>query len=115
MPKQQRLSRIDFSKIDVSRTRRYHGELFTLSVAFPASESPIHKPKFACVVSKKAAAHAVERNRIRRCAKEILRKVPDLITQSKNPKNLVFYAKKDAKTASFHDIEADILKLVSMM
>lgn len=69
-------------------------------------------------MSKKAAAHAVDRNRIRRCAKEILRKASDLAIQSKNPINpinLVFYAKKDAKTASFHDIEDDILNLLSMI
>ena len=90
--------------------RRFHGALFTLSVGVKIQNNLTNKPHFACVVSKKVALHAVERNRIRRLAKESFRAA---CTDISGSSALVFYAKKEAKTAPFKAIDADIRKLLS--
>lgn len=112
MPKDQRISRTEFASMDIARARRFHGAFFTLSVASQSPDSPKNKPKFACVVSKKVSNRAVDRNRIRRVVKEICRTVGEGISSTKT---LIFYAKKDAKTADFKTIDADIRTLLQQV
>ncbi|HVM73663.1 MAG TPA: ribonuclease P protein component [Candidatus Paceibacterota bacterium] len=110
MPKQQRLSRVDFSSITGPQTRRFHGVYFTLSARIRATDRNFDGPAFAPVISKKIAVRAVDRNRVRRLCREIFRKESKHVL---GPRILVFYAKKAAVTASFQEIERDIKKLLS--
>lgn len=63
----------------------------------------------ACVVSKKAALRAVDRNRVRRRVRAVLVD----IRGSLKPYRLVFTAKPPAKTADFASTKADIVALVA--
>jgi ribonuclease P protein component len=110
MPKHQRLSRADFSLINPARSRRFTGIYFTLSVSKKMAENSANKPKFACVVSKKNAARAVDRNRIRRLCKEAFRAMPGRLN---NAETVIFYAKKESKKATFAEVATDIKNLLS--
>ena len=63
----------------------------------------------ACVVSKKVAARAVDRNYIQRRCRETVR--PRLV-HIDQPLALVFYAKRGVATASFADVKKDIEELL---
>jgi len=105
MPKKYRLSRADFTRLP-KPARRIHGDYFSLSITpFP----PLGGPRAACVVSKKVSARSVDRNRIERLCREILR--PEL-ARMKEPTSLIFIAKRNAISASFAEIKRDILKLL---
>ena len=106
MPKKYRLSRAGFDGLVGLRSRRLHGSYFSLAVTlFP----PGTGIKVACVVSKKVALRAVDRNRIDRRYKEALR---PLLHALRGDVALVFHAKREAARASFADIEHDIRSLV---
>lgn len=104
------MSRADFSSIPSGRSRRYLGAYFSLAVSPLASIGAASMPKCACVVSKKAAASAVDRNLIKRRCREACRLA---VKAAAAPCSLVFYAKKEAKGASYAEIEKDIRKLMS--
>jgi ribonuclease P protein component len=104
----ERLTRADFTRIRSGSPRRFHGRYFSLSIT-RQSEG---EPKFACVVSKKAAKRAVDRNRIKRRAKEAL---GAMLKGTTVPVSLVLYAKKEALTASYSDLAADIRALLAQM
>ena len=110
MPKKQRLSRVDLSTINVARSRRFFGTYFTMSISPRKVESSKNEPKFACVVSKKIAAHAADRNRIRRLCREAFRSAAGAAHKAQAH---IFYAKKESKTATFHDVTADVKSLLS--
>src|SRR3989344_3284887 len=104
MPKKYRLSRADFTRLPRA-ARRVHGEYFSLSITpFP----PFGGPRAACVVSKKVSARSVDRNRIERLCREILR--PEL-ARMKEPTAFIFFAKRESVSASLKDIRQDIQKL----
>jgi ribonuclease P protein component len=112
MPKRQRLSRADFASISAAKHRRFFGTYFSLSVAVLPVSDALHEPKFACVVSKKIATHAVDRNLVKRQCREAVRLAPKSIAM---PVSLVFYAKKEAKGVSYKEIEDDGRKLLSQV
>ena len=112
MPQRQRLKHRDFSSINTAQGRRCYGTYFTLSVGVQRGAGPSEKAKFAVVVSKKIAARAVDRNRIRRLCKEVVRQESDTI---RGPQTLILYAKKAARSASFKEIETDIVELFSQL
>ena len=84
-------------------TRRIHGTYFSLAVA----PGPVVKAAF--VVSKKVAPLAVTRNRIKRRCRAALS--PLIATLA--PAHYVFYAKKEAVSASFPELKNDIAKLAA--
>ncbi|HEY4516987.1 MAG TPA: ribonuclease P protein component [Candidatus Paceibacterota bacterium] len=106
MPKKHRLSHAEFS----SRAggRRVHGALFALSIA-PLPAGPT---KVSCVVSKKTALKAHDRNLLKRRCREVLR--PHIKTL-KHPYALVLQAKKQARGASFSEIREDVENLVQSL
>ncbi len=102
MPKKYRLSHADFARIPRAKARRIHGTYFSLTVA-PLPEGS--GPKTACVVSKKIAARAIDRNGIQRRCREVLR---SHLINIKQPFALVFHAKREAVSASLADTKKDI-------
>jgi ribonuclease P protein component len=109
MPKKYRLSGEEIRNLSSltggQAGKRLHGRLFSLLVA----PVPGDNAKCACVVSKKAAAKAVDRNKIkRRCRAVLAKRVADV----KKPVALVLYAKREAKDATFSEIERDISTLL---
>jgi ribonuclease P protein component len=100
MPKIYRLSRADFSSL---RTlRKEYGSFFTLTI----SKSPDNKPRFACVVSKKVARKAHDRNLIKRRCRAALREV-----SLKAPLAFVFTGKRSAEGATYVEISDDVKSL----
>lgn len=99
--------RADFSALRRGVSRRVSGEYFFLTATrFPEEEST----KVACVVSKKVSAHANVRNLIKRRCRNVLR---PLLSVIKEPRALVFHAKREAAHVSFADLKRDIEKLVA--
>lgn len=86
--------------------RRINGRFFTLLIGPAFGESM----KYACVVSKKAAAKAVSRNSIKRRCREAIRSECKAVGK---PRTFVFYAKSSAAGASFADIRRDIKELLT--
>lgn len=105
MPKKHRLSRADFVHL-LRPARRIHGNYFSLT-ATPSAV--LTEPKVACVVSKKIAARAVDRNRVKRQCREALR---PFIKEVQKPTALIFRAKREAVEATFAEIRQDIQKLL---
>lgn len=107
MPKKHRLTHADFARVSKSRARRIHGTYFSLSLS--ESQGGARVSQTACVVSKKTAARAVDRNLIRRRCREALRKH---LVRIKTPTVFVFHAKREAARASYAEIARDIEALV---
>jgi len=68
-------------------------------------------PKVACVVSKKAARKAVDRNRIKRHCREALR---PLMPHIRQPVALAFYANSASSKATFEELSRDIANLLQI-
>lgn len=102
MPSRFRLTRADFA--GMRGFKRLHGRFFSLSFG----ELPGRGPGAACVVSKKVAARAVERNRIKRRCRSVLGR----LMHAASPV-FVLIAKKGAGEASFADVSADIESLIA--
>jgi ribonuclease P protein component len=110
MPKQQRLSRADFASLTAAKQRRFFGVYFSLSMAFIPTNGSVSKLNCACVVSKKVASNAVDRNLIKRRCREVCRlNIKSLMV----PVSLIFYTKKEAKGATYSEIEKDIKRLLT--
>ncbi|HTR18529.1 MAG TPA: ribonuclease P protein component [Candidatus Paceibacterota bacterium] len=119
MPKKYRLSGEELRKLSspsneragrlASRAgKRFHGRLFSLLLVPIAGSSA----KCACVVSKKSARKAVERNTIkRRCRSILSKRMPSV----KTPLALLFYAKPGARDATFSEVERDIESLLARL
>jgi len=101
MPKKNRLSGAEIRS--VRSPRRFHGGLFSLSVS-PAETAA----GFACVVSKKVAVKAVDRNLIKR---RVRAAIYGSLKQAQ-PGSYMFHAKKQAKDASYIEIEQDVRTLM---
>lgn len=105
MPKKYRLTGDEMKSLS---GKRFHGRFFSL-LAAPLS---VDHPKFAVVVSKKVATKAVDRNKVKRRARNALDKVRTSVSK---PLALVLYAKSDAKKAEFSEIVSDIAALFSKL
>jgi len=99
MPSSLRLAVADLKTF--RPTRRFQGAYFSLATA----SAPVVKAAF--VVSKKVAPLAVTRNLIKRRSRAAL----SPLAAALRPSHYVFYAKKEATTASFSEIKNDIEKL----
>lgn len=102
LPKHKRISKDSFKSILLKGTM-YHADHFTLRTL------PSEKEGFAVLVSKKVAASAVDRNRIRRRVYSLLR---DLLPQIKASSKNVISAKVGAKSLSFESQKEEVLKLL---
>ena len=85
------------------------GALFSLSVSPLRGESV---PRWACVVSKKVAAKAIQRNRIKRQCRESVRARAGGVPE---PLALIFRAKKEAVRATFAELDHDIRSLIEKL
>ena len=106
MPKKYRLSRADFARLSRTKSRRTHGTYFFLAITSLPEGASV---KAACVVPKKIASHAVDRNRIERRCRETLR---PLLASVGKPVALIFHAKREAVAASLEDVRKDIETLL---
>jgi ribonuclease P protein component len=96
-----RLSRADFASL--RPFYKDQGRFFVLTIA----KSPDNKPKFACVVSKKTARKAHERNLIKRRCRVAIREIPSLGAFA-----LIFTAKRSVLTAGHEEVFADVASLI---
>src|SRR3989338_9492842 len=108
MPKKHRISSSDFKLIENSKRRRERGAYFILSYGTQAGREGAHA-RMACVVSKKTAARAVDRNLIKRRCRAA---AGDLIADIRKPLVFIFYASRNAKGAAFAEIKRDVEKLI---
>jgi ribonuclease P protein component len=109
MPKKYRLTGDEMRQLPRDRgAKRIHGRFFSLLV----TRVKDGHAKCAVVVSTKIASKAVERNKIKRRARSLL---AQRITRVAQPHALVFYAKRDARDATFAAIESDIDELFSKL
>ena len=107
MARSNHLSRADFPSSVA--TRRASNELFSAAV-WPLTQGL--EPKFACVVSKKVARKAVDRNRLkRRCRAAGAALLPSLI----EPLVIVIYPKIGVLTVSFTELRRSLEALLVKM
>lgn len=104
--KKHALSRADFARLQRKTERRVHGKFFSVVVATREKEEG---SKFACVVSKKVARKAADRNRIKRACRAAIRAaLPD----SGRARSFAFYAKQGAAAAANADVSREIAFLM---
>lgn len=108
MPRKNSLTHADFVRAGKAAFRRERGACFILSYG-ALSEGGSRDPQIACIVSKKTAARAVDRNLIKRRCRAAAR---NLLAEIKNPLTFIFYANKNAKSASFAEIRQDVENLM---
>lgn len=84
---------------------RVSGDFFSMD----AQKVPHAPSRGACVVSKKVAPRATQRNFIKRRARSILAR---LLDNTSPPLHVVVYARQGALAASFRDLEQDIQKML---
>lgn len=108
MPKKYRVSHSDFKLAAASRLRRERGKYFMLSYG-QFAEKGRTGPQFACVVSKKTAERAVDRNLIKRRCRSAAR---DIIASIEKPLALIFYANRNVRGASFAEVKRDVNDLL---
>ena len=100
LPKRARNTRAELTELLKTGTR-VHGRLFTYIYSKKGAI-----PAASVVVSKKVAATAVGRHKIRRRAYESLR-------ATLPPFRLALIAKKEAHTASYDEVRSDITHFLS--
>ena len=109
MPRKNSLTREDFVRAGKAKLRRARGALFILAFGrLPGQKTA--EIKASCVVSKKTASRATERNLIKRKWREAMR---SNLSGIPAPCMLIFYAMRPAKDASFADIKIDVEALVA--
>ena len=112
MPSRYRLSRNDFLEIQRRPSRRETSPLFSVAV----TKNDVGHPRVGIVISKKIAALAVNRNKIERRTKTVLRGALPAIPDSYD---FIFHARKPVGVATAKEIEHDVLglfkKLVSVL
>ena len=101
MPKDYRLTVADLKAFRPER--RFSGTFFSLAIGKRS------RTGVACVVSKKVAPRAVDRNQVKRRAKAVLAS----LLSSLSPAAYVLYAKSGAVDAAFLEVKRDIEKLVT--
>lgn len=106
MPRNNRLTRAELNLLLKAKTRRVNGRYFTLTT-LPRPEDSVSRT--TCVVSKKVARRAVDRNTIKRRAREVIRTI---LGQVKKPAFFMLYAKREALGASHEEISEDIMNLL---
>lgn len=105
MSARYRLSRHDFTRLQTKR--RVSGVYITLAIGVVPGRS---RSGFACVVSKKAARHAVDRNRIKRRVRAIFREIYPSFTPGMV---VVAYAKNGSSRTTMVQLRDDIHTLLS--
>ena len=104
MVRAKRLSRAEFPthppRVRVSN------ELFSIAL-WRSNEG--HETKFSCVVSKKVAARATDRNRLKRQCREI---ASPLVAAMKTSCAIVIYPKAAARDTPFAELRASITALL---
>lgn len=100
-----RLSRHDFTRLQTKR--RISGAYITLVISVVPGRS---RSGFACVVSKKGARHAVDRNRIKRRVRAIFR---DIYPSFAPGMVMVAYAKNGSARTSMVQLRNDIHTLLT--
>ena len=105
MPRRNRLSR----RVFPSRTaRRIVGSLVSISIT-PLNGSI--EPRFTCVVSKKTATHAADRNRLKRRCREVMRP----FVASLPPLAFVIYPKRTALDVPFEALVKEVRSLLGQI
>ena len=109
MPRRYSLTHADFIRAERARFRRERGSYFVLSFGvLPGQKTS--EIKAGCVVSKKTATRAVNRNLIKRQWRDAMRQC---LSSAPAPSVLIFYAMRPAKGASYADIKNDVTELIA--
>ena len=106
MPAKFRLKRADFKLFLGQKAHRTRGAFFTVSVVSAPSGSGT---KAGCVVSKKTARHATDRNRIKRICREVVRAILNKIEE---PVVFVLHAHPASISATHEDLSGDIKQVL---
>lgn len=84
------------------------GRYFTV-VSAPQEEQNLNTPRFAVLVSKKTAAQAVDRNRLKRLTSSLL----ETLLPSLPPRDYLVIPKRQVLTEKYSFLQKDLEKLFS--
>ena len=108
MPKKHRLTHAELEELQGASGKRLQGRLFSLrAIPFPGTS-----PRIAIVVSKKANAKAVVRNKIRRRCRSV---IASLLPSIPAGFALIVAARREAAGASFEEVRTDLTALVGKL
>jgi len=105
LPKQNRLKKKKDCDSVIKQGRHNADRFLVLKI----QRNSLEQSRIGFVVSKKISKKAVERNRIKRRLREIVKKE---ISELKNGIDLVFLVKKNIITAEFSEIEYSVKSLL---
>jgi ribonuclease P protein component len=107
LPKSHRLS-LRFERDRLNKLgKSFFGKFFTLVVADSPEDKQINTSRFAILLSKKTAARAVDRNKIKRTTSEIIESALSSIPN----KDYLIIPKKQALTEDYKNLSADLKSL----
>lgn len=86
---------------------RLNEKLLTLAVGAPSPESPLDTARLGLAISARSVPRAVDRNRIKRAARESFRRNRTTLP----PRDLVVLARNGAATAKVADLRATLERL----
>lgn len=109
LPRQRRVTRRQFP-LALKQSRAWHSPLLSLRVAPRPSKDGHQSTSFAFVVSHKVAAEAVDRNKLKRRARAIVR---ELLPRVKDNYVCLLFFKKEAATLSYQELRRVIREIIT--
>lgn len=104
LPKKHRIAKKSFEDI-FKRGKNYFSDYISLKVC----PIPENRSIFTFVVSSKVAKKAVERNKLKRRSRYIVKKILD---KAKKGRGVIVFFKKDSNKLNFYDLEREIIAIL---
>lgn len=101
LPSKHRITKKSFKDV-LSRGKTFHSDYIYVKIA-PISADP---SIFTCVVSLKVSKKAVERNKLKRRARYIIRKV---MPEIKKAQGIIVFFRKGSEKLNFQELEREII------
>ena len=110
LSRERRVTRRQFLPI-MEESRAWHSPTMSLRVSRRGEKEPTKPTLFAFVVSNKVAPRAVDRNKLKRRARAIVR---ELLPQIKDNYACLLFFKKEARSLSYQELKKSITNVLHL-